>query len=120
MKTIEVFWSTAASKDRIAQLRIEGLEPVTVLRVETDMFDGLEDLQICEKIFEATNLYEGTLWEILQPLPEKRTHTALSVGDYVSVDGQMYRCASFGWKSTDTFEPGLGFRDPVDLTEASL
>ena len=112
MKTIEVIWATAAREETLAQLRIEGFEPVTVRRIETDMFDGLEDWQICEKMFEETNLYRGAAWEILQPLPEKRTHTALSVGDYVTIDGQMYRCASFGWESTDTFEPGLGFLDP--------
>jgi hypothetical protein len=112
MKTVEVIWSTAASEETLAQLRLDGLEPVTMRRVETDMFDGLEDWQICEKMFEATNLQDGAAWEIVQPLPPNRTHTSLSVGDYVSVDGRMYRCASIGWDRTDTFEPGLAFSDP--------
>ena len=85
---------------------------MTERTVETDAWDGLPDEQICEILFRDTNLYEGAAWEMLQPLPEKRTHTALSVGDYVVIDGRTYRCASFGWKRTDTIEPGLGFLDP--------
>jgi hypothetical protein len=112
MKTVEVIWSTAASEERLAYLRVEGLEPVTTRRVDTDIFDSAEDLDICEHMFHGTNTYGGAAWEILQPLPERRTHTSLSVGDYVVVDGRMYRCASIGWERTDTFEPGLAFSDP--------
>jgi hypothetical protein len=112
MTTIQVVWATAAREDYLAQLRIEGFEPVTTRTVETDAWDGLPDLEICETMFRDTNLYEGAAWDLLQPLPEKRTHTALSVGDYVVIDGRMYRCASVGWKQTDTFEAGLGFLDP--------
>jgi len=112
MKTVEVIWSTAASEDLLVQLRREGFEPITTRRVETDIFDDAEDLLICEHMFHGTNTYEGAAWDILQPLPEKRTHTSLSVGDYVVIDERMYRCTSVGWERTDTFEPGLAFSDP--------
>lgn len=103
MKTIEIIWATAACEDT----------PVTTKRVETDKFDGATDLEICEKFFHDTNLYEGTAWDVIQPLPDNRTHTSLSVGDYVVVDEQMYRCARIGWEHTNTFEPGLNFTDPL-------
>ena len=63
------------------------------------------DIILCEKVFRDTNLYEGDLWDILKPvLPDnsKRTHTALSVGDTVEVDGNLYLCDHIGWKLMST------------------
>lgn len=58
------------------------------------------DLDVCNVAFSNTNLYSGALWDILEPaLPEDRTHTALSVGDFVTVDGRRYRCEEVGWKA---------------------
>jgi hypothetical protein len=59
--------------------------------------------QICDIVFEQTNLYQGALWNVLEPaLPADRTHTALSVGDEVTIfnhnTGFTYRCAHFGWE----------------------
>ncbi len=55
-------------------------------------------LEICEKVFSDTNRYEGKVWDIIQPLlSNERTHTALSVGDEVEVDGHAFRCDSVGW-----------------------
>lgn len=113
MTTVQVIWATAAREEHLAVLHEEGQDPVTERTVETDILDGMTDEQICEILFRDTNLYEGAAWDILQPLPETRTHTALSVGDYVVVDGRMYRCATVGWKRTDTFIPGLGFMEPA-------
>jgi hypothetical protein len=54
--------------------------------------------QVCEMVYRDTNLYCGTVWDALQPvLPTDRTHTALSEGDHVTVDGDRYRCAEFGF-----------------------
>lgn len=63
---------------------------------------GLSDEAICGEVFKQTNLYEGRLWEVLQDrLPADRTHTALSVGDYVEVDGNVYRCEPIGWSAVE-------------------
>jgi hypothetical protein len=61
----------------------------------------LDDESICEKAFRDTNTYSGELWDALQPLPVGRTHTSLSVGDEVTVDGRTYRCASEGWEAVE-------------------
>lgn len=109
MTPIRVIWATAAQHaDQI------GKEPVTVKDFEMHVPPGVDDVHVCEKVFRDTNLYEGDVWDAMQPLPEDRTHTALSVGDYVVVDGRMYRCAAFGWRLTEEFEPGHGFLDPAD------
>ncbi len=59
-----------------------------------------EAWQLCATAFDNTNKYEGEMWEIIQYfLPADRTHTALSVGDEVTVDGETFRCAPVGWES---------------------
>jgi hypothetical protein len=56
--------------------------------------------EICNLAFRNTNLYEGVLWNAIELLlPEERTHTALSVGDEVTVDGEVFRCMPEGWSS---------------------
>lgn len=68
------------------------------ITIESD----LDDLQLCEEIFAATNLYQGPIWDALQPLPEDRTHTAISVNgdraDFVSIDGITYEVALMGFR----------------------
>lgn len=64
----------------------------------------LADLDLCEALFAATNLYQGPLWDLLEPaLPADRTHTSLSVGldgrgDYVAIDGTTYEVAVAGFR----------------------
>ena len=70
-------------------------EPVPVTRTIT--VPDRDPLLVCEDLFACTNLYEGEMWDALQPLPEDRKHTALSVGDHVIVDGTAYRCMFFGF-----------------------
>ena len=82
-------------------------EPVATQRALLDIAG--DDLEICEMVFANTNLYRGQVWDALQPLPTDRTHTSLSVGDVVLVDGRAYECASFGFERAAQF----------DTTEAS-
>jgi hypothetical protein len=57
------------------------------------------DNVLLNAIFRDTNLYCGEIWEIIQPkLSELRTHTALSVGDEIEIDGRVYLCENIGWK----------------------
>ena len=54
--------------------------------------------EICERVFEETNTYSGEIWKIIKPLLDpRRTHTALSVGDEVEIDGVTLRCEDIGW-----------------------
>lgn len=58
----------------------------------------IPDDMVCESVFHATNTYSGAVWDKVQAvMPAERTHTALSVGDTVTVDGRTYVCASAGW-----------------------
>ena len=57
-----------------------------------------DDKQICEQIFKQTNTYQGPIWDVIQPkMSETRTHTAISVGDEIVIDGREYICADFGF-----------------------
>lgn len=51
---------------------------------------------LLEALFKETNLYEGPFWDRLD-LPANRRHTALSVGDEISINDTTYRCQPVGW-----------------------
>lgn len=56
------------------------------------------DHALCEKVYSDTNMYAGSFWaELERWLPEDRSHTALSIGDSVSIDGSVYVCDDFGF-----------------------
>jgi hypothetical protein len=66
--------------------------------LEYQVSDKLEDLMICEALFAQTNTQFGPAWGYIKPkLPKDRTHTSLSVGDMIEVDGTVYRCEDIGW-----------------------
>ena len=77
-------------------------DPVATERVFIEIAG--DDLEICELVFANTNLYQGEVWDALQPLPAERTHTSLSVGDVVVVDGRAYECAFFGFDRAAQFD----------------
>ena len=98
----------AAFDGHVDQMRLEGGRPVRKSTVATISIPDCfaedhedRDLYICELLFKDTNTYEGPFWNRLSPiLPDDRTHTALSVGDFVTVEDRTYRCDSFGWSLT--------------------
>ena len=69
-----------------------------------------DDFRICEAIYKVTNLQgeladfgasltEINLWKTIESkLSPIRTHTSLSVGDEVEIDGRAYICADLGFK----------------------
>lgn len=90
MTTITVTWMAFCHPDTPHRV-------ATSATIETDIKG--RHIDIAESVFRDTNLYQGTLWKLLEPvLPANRTHTALSVGDAVTIDGITYRCASEGWE----------------------
>lgn len=89
MKNVTITWK-AFGKPTYAVLMIE---------------DEMSDLKICDRLFHQTNVYFGNLWDALQySLPTNRTHTALSVGDEIDIDGTVYRCEPIGWAIVDKYE----------------
>ena len=59
--------------------------------------------EVCNALYVATNTYQGALWDVLEPfLPVTRTHTALSIGDTVTVGGCVMECQPIGWYPSPT------------------
>ena len=88
-----------------------------VSSVHFDLYDITESTEsILNSIYKATNLqseladfgakpFEIYLWNVIEPrLAEDRTHTSLSVGDEIEIDGQVYVCADFGWVKVEDAE----------------
>lgn len=74
-------------------------EAVASVAVSYEAHEDTSDTDICERVFQDTNKYQGSFWDLIEPiLPENRTHTALSVGDEVEVNGIVYRCEGAGWQ----------------------
>lgn len=88
MATIEITWSAFANFGK----------PVTSAKFEFELGKDESDLEFCERVFANTNTYQGRVWDALQSvIPAERSHTALSVGDKVSIDGRTYDCAPVGF-----------------------
>ena len=78
---------------------------VSSVEVETEFLDTVTDKQICEIVHADTNLYQGYIWQLIQPLLSKtRTHTSISVGDEVEINGRVYICADFGFEKIEDVE----------------
>ena len=82
----------------------------SITSVEVELVNQVsDDFRICEAIFKVTNLKdelaefgasltEINLWETIKPkLSPTRTHTSLSIGDEVEIDGRAYICADLGF-----------------------
>ena len=100
MSKVKVTWKAFGDKPEIGRF-ISSVEielPEVVTKTDTDQ-------HICEQIYKQTNLYQGPLWEKIQPLLSKtRTHQAISVGDEIEIDGQVYICADFGFEKIEDVE----------------
>jgi hypothetical protein len=94
-----------SSTDRTAAV-LRGPNFVCVQEYE----DEGEDLEICETAFHATNAPSQHLplaqYRLLTRLAEavKRvgaSHTSMSVGDGIEIEGRLYVCASFGFERVE-------------------
>lgn len=75
---------------------------ISSVEVETQFPETVTDEQICEIVYADTNLYQGYIWQLIHPLlSETRTHTSISVGDEIEINGQVYICADFGFKKIE-------------------
>jgi len=97
-RTLTVTWRAFGDRPAL------GYEPEVSRTVTIDT--DLTDLALCEKVYRDTNLYEGQIWDALQPLPDNRSHTAISTvfgrGDYVTIDGATYEVASMGFRKVES------------------
>lgn len=100
---VTIYWAMALSLPLAHQADIVGAGRSALTSVTVDLDPpagtaGSGDTALLEALFHATNMAEGLYWQVLEPvLPPDRTHTSLSVGDYVAVEDRVYRCAFFGW-----------------------
>jgi len=100
MSKVKITWKAFGDKPEIGRfissVEFELAEVVT---------KTVTDQHICEQIYKQTNLYQGPLWETIQPkLSATRTHTSISVGDEIEIDGQVYICADFGFEKIEDVE----------------
>jgi hypothetical protein len=71
---------------------------VTSVEFGINLPDITPDNQILNSIYQDTNLYKGFIWNFIEPkLSPFRTHTALSVGDEVEINGVAYVVGDFGF-----------------------
>lgn len=97
---VRVSWK-AFSDPRRAEANLK-VFPVTSAAVQIPEFNNLKDSEILNKVYQDTNLYNGEFWNYLEDvLPKDRSHTALSIGDEVTISrsnqSRVYRCAETGW-----------------------
>jgi hypothetical protein len=84
-KHIEVRWIGIDDKSNVASMKFTWLTAAS-------------DVAICNQLYEATNVYAGSVWDsIVAFIPKSRSHTALSVGDQIVINQVVYECADFGW-----------------------
>jgi hypothetical protein len=74
-------------------------------RKEVEFFDfvwvdsNATEMDICEEVYKQTNVYAGSFFDAVEKYaPKDRGHTAISVGDFVEVEGNVYECADFEWR----------------------
>jgi hypothetical protein len=96
--TLEITWRAFTEEGPAThiQARLDAGKETTSVAITVE-HDGT-DLALCEEVFRQTNMYDGDIWDRIQPLmSDNRTHTALSVGDYVRVGDNVYKCADMGF-----------------------
>lgn len=99
MSKVKITWKAFGDKPEIGRF-------VSSVEFETDFKIQSHDVdQFLNVVYRVTNTYSGNLWDIIQPLlSETRTHTALSIGDEIEIDGQVYIVADFGFEKIEDVE----------------
>jgi hypothetical protein len=71
---------------------------VSAVKFEVPLTPEVTDEQVMDALYQDTNIYSGFFWKIIEPLlSPTRTHTALSVGDEIAIDGRQYKVAMCGF-----------------------
>lgn len=96
MSKVKITWKAFGDKPETGRF-ISSVEFETEFKIKESDVD-----KFLEVVYHTTNTYSGNLWEIIQPLlSETRTHTSISVGDEITIDGQVYICADFGFEKIE-------------------
>lgn len=99
MSKVKVTWKAFGNKPEINRY-ISFVEFETEFKIDESNVD-----KFLEVIYHNTNTYSGNLWQIIEPkLSAFRTHTSISVGDEIEIDGQVYICADFGFEKIEDVE----------------
>jgi hypothetical protein len=99
MSKVKITWKAFGNKPEINRY-ISFVEFETEFKIEESNLD-----KFLEVVYHNTNTYSGNLWQIIEPkLSAFRTHTSISVGDEIEIDGQVYICADFGFEKIEDVE----------------
>ncbi len=82
-----------AEQGKIGNAEMNFEVPTDHYQIEGNDFEWLNYL------YECTNLHQGKMWNTYfdGKMPENRSHTSLSVGDQIVLDGREYVCEMVGW-----------------------
>jgi hypothetical protein len=99
MSKVKVTWKAFGNKPEINRY-------ISFVEFETEFKIAEADVdQFLNVVYRVTNTYSGNLWDIIEPkLSAFRTHTALSIGDEIEIDGQVYIVADFGFEKIEDVE----------------
>jgi hypothetical protein len=99
MSKVKITWKAFGDKPEIGRF-ISSVEFETEFKVEESDVN-----KFLEVVYHNTNTYSGNLWQIIEPkLSATRTHTSISIGDEIEIDGQVYICADFGFEKIEDVE----------------
>jgi hypothetical protein len=102
-KNIKITWKAFGDKPEQGRF-------ISSVEFELNGFSGqnineIADVNICEWIYKDTNTYGGLIWnQIEKKLSPTRTHTSISIGDEIEINGQVYICADFGFEKIEDVE----------------
>jgi len=98
MQKIKITWKAFGDKPEIWKW-------ITSVEIETEFPANIPHEEICEIVYADTNMYQGYTWAMIEPkLSKARTHTALSIGDEIEIDGIAYVVADFGFVKKEEAE----------------
>lgn len=99
MSQVKIIWKAFGDKPKAGKF-VSSVEFETEFKIDesnVDLFLGV--------VYHNTNTYSGNLWKIIEPkLSATRTHTSISVGDEIEINGQVYICADFGFEKIEDVE----------------
>jgi len=95
-KQIKIKWCAFGDKPEI--WRFSSSVEFEMTGFSGQNINEISDENICEWIYKDTNFQSGLIWnQIEKKMSPTRTHTSISVGDEIVIDGREYICADMGF-----------------------
>ena len=96
MSQVKITWKAFGDKPKAGKF-VSSVEFETEFKIDESNVDKFLGV-----VYHNTNTYSGNLWQIIEPLLSKtRTHTSISIGDEIEIDGQVYICANSGFEKIE-------------------